>query len=224
MTNDPSDFDVIDAMSEQIKNTNFKPNYVRNFMTPQPIFTGKLLNYKDFVHMSSVFIETGTAAGDGVQRALDAGFCTVSSIEAKEYWYELCKKRFTGNAHVDICLGKSTDELKTYQVLEQERCVIFLDAHPAGPESAGHAEWESGDRSWDQDTIIKAELAIILATAKRHVIIIDDVNGMKDGHAAEYMALIEADYPNQYDYAFYDENLSGSLLYEDKILVAIPKM
>lgn len=182
-------------------------------------FTGKLLDYKNFRQYSDTFCETGAAAGDGIQRALDAGFQKVVSIEAKDHWFKMCADRFAMNEKVFVLFGKSTDVLK--EVLHTlQPSVIFLDAHPSGELSAGHAEVMAGDNSWSQDAIIKAELAIIIAIGVKHVIIIDDVNGLADGLAVQYMALIG----EGYEFAFYDENLSGELLYTNKILVATPKM
>lgn len=194
-------------------------------MTTQIKSTGQLLDYKEFLKYSDTFIETGAAAGDGIQRALDAGFKAVLSCEAADKWHQACCKRFAVFLNVNIFKGKSINCINRMMMAIEPpgAFVIFLDAHPTGPESAGHKEWESGDRSWDQDIIIKAELAIILTTRQQHVIIIDDVNGLADGHAMEYCELIEAAHPGGYDFAFYDENLSGTMLYIDKILVAKPK-
>lgn len=183
------------------------------------ISTGKLLDYKDFRQYSDAFIETGTAAGDGVQRAMDAGFNPVLSCEAARCWFELSRDRFNGNRSAILFFGKSTDVLPAMMQYVGGVSIIFLDAHPAGPTSAGHAEWVEGNTDWNQDSIIKAELKIVLASGLKHVIIIDDVNGLADGHSEQYAQMIGEDY----DFNFYDENLSGDLLYKDKILVATPK-
>lgn len=188
--------------------------------------TGKLLNYKEFRQYGESFIETGCAAGDGVQRALDAGFKHVFSIEASEYYHHLSKKRFALSASdVLLFLGKSIDRLPDVLQLIEGRAVIFLDAHVSGDTSAGYEDWkEKGeDSDYAQDKTIKAELAIILANNKSHVIIIDDVNGLTDGHAVEYMDLMLKANPD-YKFYFYDENLSGDkdFYYKNKILVAIP--
>lgn len=187
-------------------------------------FTGKLLDYKEFRPCSDNFLETGTAAGDGVQRAIDAGFIEVCSCEAAEKWFNQSYDRFKFNDNVKICQAESKEFLRIFvsRTLPQ---VIFLDAHPAGPESAFHKElMEEGPESeWNQDRIIKAELDIILERYKKHVIIIDDVNGLEDGHAEEYMEIMLRANPD-YKFYFYDENLSGNAehYYKDKILVAIP--
>jgi hypothetical protein len=187
------------------------------------LFKMQLLNYKDFVRYGSTFIETGSAAGDGIQRALDAGFAEVHSIEAATYWYDLCLDRFKFNMAVELHLGKSTDVLGTdFLGGKVDGLVFFLDAHPSGPLSAGHADvMEKGFASeFNQDNIIKAELAIILEKYKDAVIMIDDQAGLDD-YSQEYIEIILKANPG-YRFEFYDENLSGEHLYTHKILVAIP--
>jgi hypothetical protein len=183
--------------------------------------TGKLLNYKDFRQYSDTFVETGTAAGDGVQRALDAGFEKVISIEAARKWFEQSGQRFLNNNKVSLRFGVSSLVLKL--ALEKIPLVIFLDAHPSGPESAGHADLmeKGGESEYQQDAIIKAELDIVLSHYHKHIIIIDDVNGLTDGLAVQYCEKMLKANP-EYKFYFYDEDLSGNHSYKDKILVAIP--
>lgn len=188
--------------------------------------TGKLLNYKDFLpnnEETKAFLETGSAAGDGVQRALDAGFNVVVSVEASKQYYEHCCERFKRDNRVTILLGKSIDVLASMDRIPQD-VVIFLDAHVSGETSAGYEDWVKNgeDSDYAQDKTIKAELKIILEKTNANVIIIDDVNGLTDGHAEEYAAQILEANPG-YQFYFYDENLSGKLLYKDKILVAVPQ-
>lgn len=187
--------------------------------------TGKLLDYKEFRKYSDTFIETGCAAGDGVQRALDAGFKDVISIEAEIKYCKQSTTRFKDQRNVAILFGKSVDVL-TELIKGKTGCnVFYLDAHVSGDTSAGYEDWiANGEESdYAQDKTIKAELNIILSSYKRHVIIIDDVNGLADGHALEYAGLISSFNP-EYKFYFYDENLSGdpAFYYHDKLLVAIP--
>ncbi len=192
--------------------------------------TEKLLNYKEFQIPYGYFVETGSAAGDGIQRAIDAGFRIITSIEAQPEWYAKCVSRFEhfsnpGNGIlVNLILGKSTDELgKALQTIIPAPYVIFLDAHVSGEASFGYKDWiENGENSEGaQDKIIKEELAIIFKHSNMHTIIIDDVNGETDGHAQEYCKIMLEANPN-YKFYFYDENLSGNpnYYYKDKILVA----
>lgn len=190
-----------------------------------------LLDYWFLRQYGNILIETGTAAGEGVKRGLDAGFDFVCSIEAATEWYEKCVERFGNqftNNKVRIVLGKSTDKLKeVIDVLDKHnpRFVFYLDAHASGEASASHKElMEFGpDSEYSQDNIIKAELDIILKEKPDSVIVIDDVNGLDDGHAVEYCEKMLAANPN-FKFFFFDENLSGKMeyYYYDKLLVALP--
>lgn len=191
------------------------------------LFTGKLLDYKDYLPYSDTFIETGTAAGDGVQRAITAGFTNIVSIEASQQWFEYCRTKFAATEGVQIQFGYSTDvlgKILNWQIDEDPfPAVIYLDAHPAGPSSAGHQEWlDNPNGDANQHNIIQAELKIILNHRNDHVIIIDDVNGMADGCASVYMDMCLEVNPD-YRFEFWDENLSGNQLYKNKILVCLPK-
>jgi|SRR5665213_184407 len=194
--------------------------------TKQMEFTGHLFNYKEFRKYSDTFIETGNAAGDGLQRALDAGFTQILGIEAQEMYYNMCIERFKAKPRLALFYGTSIDRLPELSKNFNSRPVIFyLDAHVSGDTSFGYEDWiKNGEESEAaQDKTIKAELEIILSNYNKHVICIDDVNGLTDGHAAQYMDLILRYNPN-YKFQFYDENLGGpkETYYKDKILVAIP--
>lgn len=229
-------FDAINAAMEQIRNSNFKRTYVR-FMkniidtrgqTKHIEFTGQLLDYKEFMQYSDTLVESGNAAGDGIQRAIDAGFKNIYGIEASQQYYDLCLNKFVKQIQKsDVLLfhGKSVDRLPDILQLLEKPCVFYLDAHVSGETSFGYDDWiKNGEESEGaQDKTIKAELALILAHSQKHVIIIDDVNGLKDGHAYEYMEQILAVNP-EYKFYFYDECLSGDkeFYYTDKLLIAIP--
>ena len=187
-------------------------------------FTGRLFYYSEFRKYSDTFIETGNAAGDGLQRALDAGFNLVIGVEASQMYFDMCQSRFKGNAKVYINLGKSINLLPQL-LISKNPAIIYLDAHVSGETSFGWEDWNTNGEESEasQDKTIKAELEIILKNYNKHVICIDDVNGLTDGHAAQYMDLILRYNPN-YKFQFYDENLGGpkETYYKDKILVAIP--
>ena len=188
-----------------------------------------LLDYRFLRQRSSVLIETGTAAGEGIKRALDAGFNSVIGIEADDKWYLTCKERFINNRKVLMLLGKSVDRLqeaiKFIGTVNSELITFYLDAHASGEASASHKElMEFGpDSEYSQDNIIKAELDIILAERPNSIIVIDDVNGLDDGHAVEYCEKMLA-VNSHFRFFFFDENLSGKMeyYYEDKLLVALP--
>jgi hypothetical protein len=186
-------------------------------------FTGRLFDYKEFRKHSDTFIETGCANGDGVQRALDAGFEAIESIEAATEWFVKSSRRFTGSSKVEICFGKSTDMLHRAinNFFPTEPIVFYLDAHSSGNTSFGHKECIAGEPEFQQDNIIKQELNIILSNYNKHIICIDDVNGLTDGHAEEYMQICLNANPD-YKFQFWDEQLDPKgPRYKDKILTAI---
>lgn len=190
-------------------------------------FTGKLFDYKEFRKYSYNFVETGCANGDGVQRALNAGFETIVSIEASAEWFMKATERFANEQAVDsqrvlIEYGKSTDKLQKVIDYFTTRIVFYLDAHSSGDTSFGHKECIAGEPEFQQDSIIKQELNIILSNYNKHIICIDDVNGLADGHAEEYMEqCLQAN--ADYKFKFYDEQLDPKgTQYKEKILVAIP--
>ena len=71
-----------------------------------PITVEQLAKYRN-----RVLIETGTASGEGVRRALQAGFEEVRSVELSEHWYGHCVREFKHNANVRIYHGLTEDML-----------------------------------------------------------------------------------------------------------------
>jgi hypothetical protein len=104
-----------------------------------------------------MFIETGSAYGDGIQQALDAGFENVISIETSKEFYDHCVERFKGDYRVVLVHGDSREELK--HVPEIPFPITFwLDGHN------------------EDDYPLLAELqAIGLSDIKTHTILIDDL-------------------------------------------------
>ncbi len=182
--------------------------------------TNKLLDYKEFLKYGDKFIETGSAAGEGIQRALEAGFQEVHSIEAQREWYEVCVNRFMGDPRVFLHHGRSSEVLGIPLIKSTNTGVVFfLDAHPSGPLTAGH--WDvmlhGSDSEYAQHNIILSELRLIFSWYFEPVIMIDDQHG-NDLDNEKYMLEI-LNWNNQ----FYDENLGGNNFYKDKIMVAVKK-
>ena len=87
------------------------------------------LNLAD--HLSDVFIETGTHRGDGVCRALEAGFETVYSCESDATMLHRISQAIWDDKRVYIGYGDSTKWLDTFLFLAKYQSVTFwLDAHP----------------------------------------------------------------------------------------------
>lgn len=180
--------------------------------------TNKLLNYSDFIAYSSLYIETGSCSGESIQRALDAGFLEVKSVEAMLEYFDVCTHRFAGNNRVDLYLGSSYKRLPNMLKDVDFSAVIFLDAHPAGPGTAGHDEIMEGQQEFGQDYIITKELEVILSHRNDHLIIIDDLSIGSD-EDAKYMQMCLDANPN-YLFEYYDENIGQYR--QNKILVCRP--
>ena len=181
--------------------------------------TNKVLDYHDFVDFSPLFIETGSCAGDGIQRALNAGFLRVKSVESMMEYYLICVERFKGKL-IQLYFGSSIEMLPEMISQLNYPAVFFLDAHPAGPGTAGHDEILAGDGNFGQDHIITEELKVILAHRKDHLIIIDDLDfGSKED--ANYMAMCLKVNP-KYTFEYYDEKLPQTELRKNKVLVCKP--
>lgn len=80
----------------------------------------------------SIFIETGTANGDGIQSALNAEFEEFYSVELSSYLYENCKTRFLNNENITLILGSSEEELPKILKNIQKPFLLWLDAHTSG--------------------------------------------------------------------------------------------
>lgn len=187
---------------------------------------GIILNFADFVKHSDTFIETGTCVGTSTQKAFDAGFKTVKTVEAWEPFFLESMATFKDNMDITCFFGES--HIRIPHMLEDidKPCVFFLDAHPAGPGTAGHDDFmEKGEESdFDQNNILVKELVEILKHRKDHVIIIDDQNGDNEAnhkYIEFYMQMLINVNPN-YKFYFYDEQM-GELFTKNKSLVCIPE-
>lgn len=121
-----------------------------------------------------ILIETGSFKGDGIQKALDAGFQKVYSIELSTYYYKHCKKRFASNEKVEVLLGDSSivlDEL--LQTIDQP-VTFWLDGHWSDVKNAAQGE---------KKCPILSELEIISKHhLKTHTILIDDIRLFGTSH------------------------------------------
>ncbi len=189
-------------------------------MNPTP--TGKLLSFNDFREYSDIYIETGSCYGGSILKAIEAGFTKIKSVEVFHKFYQHCFDLFLDKKEIELFLGKSSDELPKMFVGITKPCVIFLDAHPAGPNTGGHDDlMEKGNASeFHQDAILTRELSIILGNNNSHIIIIDDQNGENPENEV-YMKMCTEANP-KYKFYFYDEQ-AGPAFYKNKSLVCIPE-
>jgi len=117
-------------------------------------------------HHHSIFIETGSYSGDGIQMALDAGFDRIYSIELSPVLYQECKQRFSGNPHVILLCGDSSVVLGEVLKEIDEPVTFWLDGHYSGSATA----------LGNTHTPILDELALIAShPIKTHTVLIDDV-------------------------------------------------
>lgn len=176
------------------------------------------MDFTKFRKYSSTFIETGTHIGESVQSALDAGFETVKSVELFTPSYERASLRFNQNPNVHLFHGKSVEMLPAMIEDIPIPSVFWLDAHPSGPNTAGHDGWLKRDKEVFQDTILTKEIQIILKHG-RHVILIDDQHGWET--AQMFADQIDHYYPDGYEFSIQDE-IRGTTHYKDKVLICLP--
>ncbi len=132
--------------------------------------------FSSYTNQAKVFIETGTFTGDGIQRALDAGFEKVYSCDINNEYVENAKIKYENK---NVVVENLESKLFLEKVLSKidERVVIFLDAH-----SMPHDMYDE-QRGFGSDTVKEGlgpcpllnELEIIKNHhIKNHIILIDD--------------------------------------------------
>jgi hypothetical protein len=127
-------------------------------------------DFKKYKNNCSIFIETGSELGNGIQTALKAGFETVYSIELDEKFHNHCKERFKDDNRVNLILGDSMVELpKLINDIKELNFLLWLDAHWS-------AEGYAGEMM--HDFLPKEMQALIPLNhkLKEAVVMIDDMN------------------------------------------------
>src|SRR5258706_10213880 len=100
--------------------------------------TGQLFSISQWRGASDIYLETGTCYGESLVRAF-AHFSEYYSVEVYEPFYRHCQEKFKFRKDVVLYLGKSYEKLPEMLAdIGGRRSVIFLDAHPAGPNTGGH--------------------------------------------------------------------------------------
>ena len=84
-----------------------------------------------------VFVETGTFHGDGIYKALKAGFQNIFSLESDADLAERAKRRYSRNSKVSIVCGDSAVALWDLIQDIQEPITFWLDAHSYPPREDG---------------------------------------------------------------------------------------
>jgi len=80
-------------------------------------------------YKNKCFVETGSYKGDGIQKAIDAGFDKIISIEITPKYYKLCKEKFQNNISVEVIEGDSVQLLKSIISKIDEPITFWLDGH-----------------------------------------------------------------------------------------------
>jgi hypothetical protein len=112
------------------------------------------------------FVETGTYSGEGVKKALEAGFSKIRSIESEHFYFTHAQKRFANSPNVKIYQGDSSKDL--WNVIKRIRKPItfWLDAHISPPRADGGKNCP----------LIEELEQIKRHPIKSHIILIDDMH------------------------------------------------
>lgn len=112
------------------------------------------------------FVETGSYFGDGIQKALDAGFKNIRSIEADAHNFNNTKIRFRNNPNVIVYQGDSSVDLWNVIKYIDQPITFWLDAHIYPPRADGGKNCP----------LIEELEQIKQHPIKTHIILIDDMH------------------------------------------------
>jgi hypothetical protein len=115
----------------------------------------------------SVFIETGTLHGDGITKALKAGFTKIISIEIDPKFVVAANIRFKNEvAAGTVRIVQGDTKLVMTEVLKEinSPATFWLDAH-----------WDGGVKGMDMCPLYSELMAIKEHPIKTHTILIDDM-------------------------------------------------
>jgi len=131
-------------------------------------------------YLNPIFIETGSYIGMGIDAALEAGFKKIISIEVNDYFYQICKEKYSHQERVEIRFGDSILILPEVLKGINKICTFWLDGHyMSDPRTEGGM----------MPVPLMEELKIIKQhTIKNHTILIDDIRLLRN-HEAEWADL-----------------------------------
>lgn len=200
--------------------------------------TSSVQLFSYFSNYSPILVETGTYLGDGIARALEAGYSKVYSCEINQGLVQRAKNLFSAG-NVEIIHAPSEEALPIVLSQVHSRAVFFLDGH-AMPESetatvfgsSSLKDGKSGDPKLFSPLMI--ELGLIGAhPIKDHIILIDDRQcfdtWMFDNLTEQTVKYrIQAINPN-YQFAYFENVLCcfpknqilAWRIYSDKLMVRI---
>ncbi|MEM1282613.1 MAG: hypothetical protein AAGG81_03585 [Chlamydiota bacterium] len=165
-------------------------------------------------NVNKIFVETGTFCGDSVQKALDAGFKHVYSLEINPKEHMISRKRFARQRNVHLFLKDSSYQLWDVISSIHEPITFWLDAHNGFPDPNAVGV---------SNTALMGELEQIKRhPIKNHIILIDDLHCC-DTLLFDYLSLQDIvdkimEINPEYNITFVDGGNDGE--YADNILVA----
>jgi hypothetical protein len=121
------------------------------------------LHYYAITHQLDTLVETGTYLGDMVWAQKDY-FKKIYSIELSEKLFLKARKRFSGDKHIRIIQGDSSEEIGKVVNEISAPALFWLDGHYSGGVTA------RGEKICP----IYAELEHIFSSPFAHVILVDD--------------------------------------------------
>jgi len=120
--------------------------------------------FRKYLH--PIFIETGSHVGNGIRRALDAGFKNIYSIELSYKFYKNCCLRFEDELQVRLYKGDASEVLPEILKDINEPVTFWLDAHYSGDDTA------IGEH---HSSLLQELDAIKQHPVKTHTILMDDI-------------------------------------------------
>lgn len=121
----------------------------------------------------NILYESGTFKGDMVY-GMKNRFQKIISVELSNLFFQLAKKRFKNNKHINIIKGDSGKEIKKFLKSLKKSSVFWLDGHYSFGDTA---------KSKVNTPIVNELKSILNHKIKTHVILIDDArhfNGKDD--------------------------------------------
>jgi len=126
---------------------------------------------------TSVFIETGTLFGAGVEHALKYNFKKIISIEITPEVAEKARQKFANYPRVEIITGHSTDVLRDILPTIDDNVLFWLDAHFPGWNSHSKTYKEIKKINYNLNLPLEDEINLISERIGKHkdLIICDDL-------------------------------------------------
>lgn len=177
-----------------------------------------------FKKETNVFVETGSYLGNGIQRAITAGFKKVISIEIQEDKYKFCSQRFKQDKKVSLYFGASEDLLKGIIDEIKEPITFWLDGHFSEGDRIKGVKMKTLCPLIEELDVIKSH------PIKSHIILIDDVNCWKgmdniyhEGFDIDSLIKKLQEINPDYEIGYINGMQEDGTVMENDILIAKPK-